>query len=124
MGIKKFFWDSYAVIETIKGNSNFNPYLDDEVIITIFNLIEIYFSALKDLGEATAEKIYQQYSPSVTEVPDNVLKKAMKYKLKNKDKNFSYIDCNGYVYATENDFIFLTGDREFENLENGEFVKK
>jgi hypothetical protein len=124
MGIKKFFWDSYAVIETIKGNSNYNLYIDEEVIITIFNLIEIYFSALKDLGETTAEKIYQQYSPSVTEVPDNVLKKAMKYKLKNKDKNFSYIDCIGYVYATENDLIFLTGDKEFEKLENVEFVKK
>lgn len=124
MGIKKFFWDSYAVIETIKGNSNFNPYLDDEVIITTFNLIEIYFSALKDLGEVTAEKIYQQYSPSVTEVPDNVLKKAMKYKLKNKNKNFSYTDCIGYAYATENNLLFLTGDKEFENLKNVEFVKK
>ena len=26
--------------------------------------------------------------------------------------------------STENDFIFLTGDKEFENLENVEFVKK
>ena len=124
MEIKKFFWDSYAVIETIKGNSNYNPYIDEEVIITIFNLTEIYFSALKDLGETAAEKIYQQYSPSVSEVPDNVIKKAMKFKLKNKDKNFSYTDCIGYIYSTENDMIFLTGDKQFENLENVEFVKK
>ena len=124
MGIKKFFWDSYAVIETIKGNSNYNPYIDEEVIITIFNLTEIYFSALKDLGETIAEKIYQQYSPSVTEVSETVLKKAMKFKLKNKDKNFSYTDCIGYLYATENDMVFLTGDEAFENLENVEFVKK
>jgi len=124
MGIKKFFWDSYAVIETIKGNSNYNPYLNEEVIITIFNLTEIYFSALKDLGETVAEKIYQQYSPSVTEVPETVIKKAMKFKLKNKDKNLSYTDCIGYLYAIENDMIFLTGDKEFENLENVEFVKK
>ena len=124
MGIKKFFWDSYAVIETIKGNSNYKSYIAEEVIITIFNLTEIYFSALKDLGETVAEKIYQQYSPSVTEVPDMVIKKAMKFKLKNKDKNLSYTDCIGYLYAIENDMIFLTGDKEFENLENVEFVKK
>ena len=124
MELKKFFWDSYAVIEIIKGNPSYNPYIDDEVIITIFNLIEIYFSALKDLGETAAEKIYQQYSPSVTDVSDIVLKKAMKFKLKNKDKNFSYTDCIGYVYAIENDLIFLTGDKEFENLESVEFVKK
>ncbi len=124
MGIKKFFWDSYAVIETIKGNSNYNPYIDDEVIITIFNLTEIYFSALKDLGETAAEKIYQQYSPSVSEVSETIIKKAMKFKLKNKDKNFSYTDCIGYIYSIENDMIFLTGDKEFENLENVEFVKK
>jgi uncharacterized protein len=124
MGINKFFWDSYAVIEVIKGNSNFRSYLDEEIIITIFNLIEIYFSALKDLGEAAAEKIYKQYSPSVKEVSDYVLKKAMKYKLKNRDKNLSCIDCIGYVYAIENNLVFLTGDKEFENLENVEFVKK
>ena len=124
MEIKKFFWDSYAVIETIKGNSNYNPYINEEVIITIFNLTEIYFSALKDLGETVAEKIYQQYSPSVTEVPETVIKKAMKFKLKNKDKNLSYTDCIGYLYAIENNMIFLTGDKEFENLENVEFVKK
>jgi len=124
MGIKKFFWDSYAVIETIKGNSNYSPYIEDEIIITIFNLTEIYFSALKDLGETVAEKIYQQYSSSVTEVPDKVIKNAMKFKLKNKDKNLSYTDCIGYVYAIENDLIFLTGDKQFENLENVEFVRK
>lgn len=124
MGIKKFFWDSYAVIETIKGNLNFSSYLDDEVIITVFNLVEVYFSALKDLGETTAERIYQQYSSSVTEVPDNILKKAMKFKLKNKNKNLSYTDCIGYVYATENNLLFLTGDKEFEDLANVEFVRK
>jgi hypothetical protein len=124
MGIKKFFWDSYAVIETIKGNSNYSPYKDEEVIITIFNLAEIYFSALKDLEETIAEKIYQQYSLSVLEVSDKVIKNAMKFKLKNKNKNLSYTDCIGYIYAIENDLVFLTGDKEFEDLENVEFVKK
>ncbi len=94
------------------------------MIITIFNLAEIYFSALKDLEETIAEKIYQQYSLSVLEVPDKVIKNAMKFKLKNKNKNLSYIDCIGYIYAIENDLVFLTGDKEFEDLENVEFVKK
>jgi len=48
----------------------------------------------------------------------------MKFRKKNKKRNLSYTDCIGYVYATENDLIFLTGDKEFENLENVEFVKK
>lgn len=33
------------------------------------------------------------------------------------------VDCIGYVYAKENGLRFVTGDKEFEGMENVEFVK-
>jgi predicted nucleic acid-binding protein len=47
----------------------------------------------------------------------------MKFRKKNKKRNLSYADCIGYIYALKNNLIFLTGDKEFEDLKNVEFVK-
>ena len=38
----KYFWDSYAVIEFIKGNPKFVKFMYEPVTITIFNLAEIF----------------------------------------------------------------------------------
>ena len=42
-----YFWDSYAVAELIKGNINYIKYSQEPLIFTIFNLIEIYWFALR-----------------------------------------------------------------------------
>ena len=123
-GIKKYFFDTYAVIELVSGNSFYARFINEAPTITIFNLAEIYYSAINNLDESKAEKIYEKYSCCVVHVSDKILKEAMKFRKNNKKRNLSYTDCIGYVYATENDMIFLTGDKEFENLENVEFVKK
>jgi len=47
----------------------------------------------------------------------------MVFKYENKNKNFSFIDCVGYVLAKENNLIFLTGDRAFRGMMNVELVK-
>ena len=124
MGLKKFFWDSYAIIEIVKGNINYFSYGDEQIIFSIFNLVEIYFAILRDFGKKTAEGIYEKYYPAVINIPDNILKEAMEFRLKNKTKRLSYADCIGYMYALRNNMFFLTGDKEFENLKNVEFVKK
>ena len=61
--------------------------------------------------------------PSCVSIPDRVIKEAMKLKLKFKDKKLSYVDCIGYVFALELGLKFLTGDNEFKDLVNVEFVK-
>ena len=123
MELKKYFWDSYAVVDLIKGNPNYLEFKDEEIVLTVFNIAEIYFSALRDLGEVIAEEVYEDYAPLIVNLSENVLKKAMRFKLKNKQTNLSYADCIGYIYALENNLVFLTGDKEFENLPNVEFVK-
>ena len=55
----KYFFDSYAVVEIIKGNPNYGRYTREVVSLTLFNLAEIYWSSLNDLGDNEAEEIYE-----------------------------------------------------------------
>lgn len=119
----KYFFDSYAIVEIIKGNPNYARYTQDEVVLTIFNLAEIYWSALNKLEEKAAEEIYVQYKSSLVEINDDVLKNAMKFRKQHKTKGFSYTDCIGYCCALENDLKFLTGDKEFKGMDNVESVQ-
>ena len=119
-----YFFDSYAVVEVIKGNANYARYVGEEVVITIFNLVEVYWAALNYLGEKEADEIYSKYKPGIVDVDDETLKEAIKFRKKHRKRKLSYTDCIGYIYALKNNLIFLTGDKEFDDLENVEFVKK
>jgi hypothetical protein len=120
----KYFFDSFAIIELIIGNPNYAKYIDEEATLTLFNLVEVYYSALNNLDEQKAEEIYNKYKEAVVEVEDNVLKEAIKFRKKHKKSDLSYTDCIGYIYALSNDLKFLTGDKQFKDLENVEFVPR
>ena len=118
-----YFFDSYAIIEIIKENQNYRKYLEEDATITIFNLAEIYWSVLNYFEEDKAEVVYEKYKGATVEIPDEVLKKSIKFRKEHKKQNLSYTDCIGYIYAKENGMKFLTGDKEFKDFENVEFVK-
>lgn len=123
MGLKYFF-DSYAIIEIIKENPNYMPYLSEEAILTIFNLAEIYWSALLDYNEEKANTILNTYIKAVVEIDDDTLKEAIKFRKEHKKQDLSYTDCIGYIFAKRKNLKFLTGDSKFEHLPFVEFVKK
>jgi hypothetical protein len=118
-----YFFDSYAIIELVSGNPVYAKFAEEPVTITIFNLAEIYYSALNNIDELKTEEIYEKYKWCVVEISDEVLKEAMKFRKNNKKRNLSYSDCIGYISALKNNLKFLTGDKEFKNLDNVEFVK-
>jgi len=122
-GIKKYFFDTYAVIELVSGSPFYAKFANETPTITIFNLAEIYYSAINNLDELKADEIYEKYSCCAAYISDEILKEAMKFRKKNKRKSLSYADCVGYICAVKNNLIFLTGDKEFEGLSNVEFVK-
>jgi len=124
MEIIKFFFDSYAIVEIVAGNQSYSKFINEPVTITIFNLAEIYWSAILNLEEKKAEEIYETYSACIKTISDEVLKEAIKFRKKHKNKDLSYTDCIGYIYALKNNMKFLTGDREFEAMGNVEFIKK
>jgi len=118
-----FFLDSYALIEIIKGNSKYKKYLKETTITTRLNLMELYYYLLRKKGERRAEYYYDYYLPTCITIPDNVIKDAMKFKLKYKNKKLSYVDCIGYILSLQLGIKFLTGDKEFKDFKNVEFVK-
>ncbi len=118
-----YFWDSYAVIELLDGSRSYAKFINEIPVITIFNLAEIYWSAIHEYDEVSANEIFEKYKECVVEIDDETLKEAIKFRKQNKKKNLSYTDCIGYIYTVKNNMKFLTGDKEFEGMKDVEFVK-
>ena len=122
MGVAYFF-DTYAVVELLEGNPRYAPYKEEVVTLTIFNLAEIYWVALNKLGKQQADDIFREYRPAAVEIDDETLKEAIAFRKSHKKRGLSYADCVGYIYAKRHRMKFLTGDKEFEDFSNVEFVK-
>ena len=118
-----YFFDTYALFSILKNNPNYFKYSDEVITTSIFNLAEIFYISLRDFGEDDAKKAYRKFKENIIELDDNIIFDAMKFRLKRKNQNLSYADCIGYTLAGKHNLKFLTGDREFEGMENVEFVK-
>ena len=119
-----YFLDTYAIIEFLRGNELLEQYFNQEGLRTsIFNIAELYYKILSDFGEQKADEKTLPFLSILEEPKPLTIKKAMKFRLANKKKGLSYADCIGYQIAKDNGIKFLTGDKEFEDLPNVEFVK-
>jgi len=116
--------DSYALMEIMNGNPKFAHYLNLKFIIADMTLAEFYGVILREQGEEKADYWLDKFQAFSMNVSLNILTKAVKFRYVNRDKNISLIDAIGYIFSKENNYIFVTGDREFEKLENVEFIKK
>jgi uncharacterized protein len=122
--LEEYFLDTYALYEIIKGNKDYARFKSGIAIITTdLNLMELYYGLLLRHNEKTANKYFDIFKEYSIELNDNVIKQAMKIKKQHKKHNLSYVDCIGYTIALERNIKFLTGDKEFENLPNVEYVK-
>mgnify|MGYP001568106300 CR=1 FL=1 len=124
MGINIYFFDSYAFFEIIKRNENYFPYIKNiQIITTKLNLMELHYGLLRTVGKEEADKHFNYFSKFAVEFSDDIIKKSNQFKLLNKKRNLSYVDCIGYVISRSMNIKFLTGDKEFEHLEGVEFVR-
>lgn len=124
MEIKTFFFDTYAFYEIIEGNENYRAYAKNVAIVTTkLNLMELHYGLLIQYGKKGAERYFDGLSKFAIEISDEMIKKANEFRASLKKKNLSYVDCVGYVIAKSRNIKFLTGDKEFEGLDNVEFVK-
>jgi len=122
--IKHFFFDTYAFIEIVKENENYKSYKKDVgIVTTILNLMELHYSLLRTVGKEEADKHFDRLLPFVIQIPNEVIKKANEFKVINRKRKISYVDCIGYVFSMRMNIKFLTGDKEFKGFENVEFVK-
>ncbi len=121
----KFFADTFALIEYLKDNPSYVPYFEKHEIITSkLNLMELYYSSLKEVSEELAERHYNAFLPRTVDITDAHFKSAAKMRLKQKENNLSYVDCTGYSIAQENNIKFLTGDKQFKGMKNVEWIGK
>ena len=114
-----YFCDTYALIEYARSNSQYASIINSNSIVTSdFQLMELYYFVLKDVSEDSANKIYEAFYQFRVEIPESIIKRAMKIRLefhKNK-KRISYVDAIGYAYSLEHKIEFLTGDKSFEDV--------
>lgn len=119
-----FFFDSYALIEIIRGNPNYKIYTGSRVITTKLNIFEVYHGLIRDVSEKEANKFLEEYYSLIMDFNEEDIKNAAKLKIDNNKRDLSMTDCIGYVLAKRLGIKFLTGDKEFKEMENVEFVKK
>jgi len=122
-----FFADSYAIIEILKGNRNYLPYRGSRHLLTTeFNICEVAFAVCRDYPASAMDvmdRIRKNIPLTQTTNEDYCSGALLKRSPVNKGKNLSTIDCVGYAVSRRLDIPFLTGDREFETIDNVEFVR-
>ena len=119
---RSYFLDSYAIIEIIKGNKNYAIFLDYILASTKWNLFEVYYFLLKMYGENEAINQYNNFITNIIDIKDEHIFAAAEFRFVNTKNDISYIDALGYKIAEIEGFKFLTGDKEFKNMPNVEFV--
>jgi|SRR3989338_635822 len=123
MTTESLFFDTYALIEIFKQNEVYKIYRNKRIVTTKLNIFELYYRIAGDFGKEIAEIILNDYYLFTIDFDEKIIIEAAHFKLLNKKKKLSMTDCIGYIIAKSNGIKFLTGDKEFENLENVEFVK-
>ena len=116
------FFDSYAIIEIIKENPNYEKFKDETIITNTLNISEIFYCLMKEFDQETAEGVINKINCVFIEITEEIALESAVFRFKNKSRQLSYADCIGYVSAKKNNMKFLTGDKKFQKFENVEFV--
>ncbi len=123
----RYYADTYALVEILRGSSAYERYAGEELVTSEFNLLELAYALTRDYGREKAVKILRITRAFVTIVQptdeDYAEASALRIELKKQGKNLSLIDALGYVLAKRLKILFLTGDREFKDLDGVEYVK-
>jgi len=123
MDVKKCL-DTYALIEISNGNPKFAEYLNSDFVITDLTLAEFYSVILREYNEQTADYWFKKFEQYVVIADKLILKEAVKFRYEHKKSDISFFDAVGYIFSLKKGYLFVTGDKEFENFKNVEFKKK
>lgn len=122
--IKKFYLDTYAIIEILKGNPNYEKYKKGiKVILADLNLMELSYFLIKEGREKEVKGVLDLFSKYKVDYNQDILTNAAKLKFKHLKERISFIDWIGYLLAKKNNAKFLTGDEHFRDKDNVEFAK-
>lgn len=122
--MNNYFFDTYAIIELIKGNPNYESVKNHTIITSVMNLTEVYYALLLENEKEIVDSIIQKLNLQLLDISPKISIKSALFRYKHKKSSLSYIDCIGYILALSNNLLFLTGDKEFKDLDKVEFIKK
>jgi predicted nucleic acid-binding protein len=117
-----YLFDTYALMEILDKNKNYEPYLESTILINDFIFAEFCYALFRE-NIGGAENFANILSKKIIHAKPETIKEAMRFRFKNKKRNLSIHDCVSYLMAERAGVKFLTGDKEFEKMENVEFVK-
>ena len=117
-----FLFDTYALLEVINKNPYYDCYLEMDVIINEFIFAEFCYKLIRE-NVSDYAKLIQEVIPAIVKVDADIILAAMEFRVLHKKKNLSMTDCISYLMSKKMEIKFLTGDKEFEDMENVEFVK-
>ena len=115
--------DTYALVEVHNGNPKFAGFLTEEVVVPDIIMAEFYAHIYSKYDLKTADYWRRKLSFLCKPVSLDILLQAVRFRIDNKEKDFSFFDCVGYVFAIENNMKFVTGDGGFRQMKGVEFLK-
>ena len=123
----RLFADTYALIELLKGNPNYENYSQADLVSTEFNILELTYALFRDFGRDEAAKVVKLIRDKIkilpTEDSDYLDASEFRKSANKTGKKLSLIDALGYSSSKKLGIKFLTGDREFIEMENVEYIK-
>ena len=120
-----FFFDSYALIEIYEKNPNYEKYAKANVVTSYLQVYEVYYILIKNGYTKEDIKDFFTFLQNLcTDLDFQWIPKSVDFRKDYKKRDLSYTDCLGYIIAKDLGIRFLTGDKEFKDLPNVEFVKR
>lgn len=104
------------------SNTSYEKYKNFPVKISILNVAEVYSIILRNKNKSEADKWLENYNFELLEISPKTIARAVHFRFMRKN-NISLTDAVGYTISLENNLKFLTGDKQFENMPNVEFIK-
>ena len=121
--MNKYFADTYAYIEVLKDNPSYHRFKKSVFLTSQYTVAELAYFFIRQDQEPTAIQVASRISDDVINASLPTLLRAMKLKFLYRQKKLSYTDCIGYALARDLGVKFLTGDKQFKDLPDVEFVR-
>ena len=118
-----YFFDTYALVEIANGNETYRKFENESMIVSILNIGELYLVTLMEFDKEHALNLINRFKFQLLEITEDVMIDAMDFKNRYNKREYSWADCIGYALSKKHNIQFLTGDEQFESMENVEFIK-
>lgn len=118
-----YFFDTYALFELIKANKEYKKYGNYPLKVSVLNIAELYWGLLKEIGKPKADEWLKRFKFDIIIIDYDLIISAVSFRYEHKKRDISLVDSVGYLLAKKYGLKFLTGDKEFKDISNVEFVK-